>query len=84
MQKLQACGKCHDWAVVSLYLLSYNKFLIYSVLTPLRWSTWWTTFGINIFVMVLQEPSTYNLMNFFLIVDAIHLSRTIVECSQFE
>ena len=26
-QKLQACGKCHDWAVVSLYLLSYNKFL---------------------------------------------------------
>jgi hypothetical protein len=74
--KRQLMQKLHDWAVVSLYLLSYNKFLTYSVLTPLRRTTW-TTFGINIFIMVLQEPSTYN-PNLFLM-DAIHLSCTIVD-----
>jgi hypothetical protein len=26
MRKLRACGKCHDWAVISLYLMPYNKF----------------------------------------------------------
>eukprot|EP01038_Epipyxis_sp_PR26KG_P017473 gene17473-24182_t len=47
LQKLQACGKCHDWAVISLYLLSCNKFLTYAVLTPLRWTTW-LTLGLGI------------------------------------
>eukprot|EP01035_Chromulina_nebulosa_P009492 gene9492-12820_t len=56
MQKLQACGECHDWAVVSLYILSYN----------------------NIFIMVLQEPSTYN-PNLYVLVDSIHLVCTIVD-----
>ena len=78
MQKLQACGKCHDWAIVSLlYLLSYNKFLTYAVLTPLRWTTW-ATFGISIFIMVLQDPSTYN-PNLYLIVDSMHLLCIIVD-----
>jgi len=74
MQKLQACGKCHDWAVVSLYLLSYNKFLTYSVLTHLRWTTW-IIFGFNILTICIREPSHYD----YIVVDCMHLLCTIVD-----
>ena len=73
MQKLQACGKCHDWAVVSLYLLSYNKFLTYSVLTPLRWTTW-IIFGFNILTICIYT-SHYD----YIVVDCMYLLCTIVD-----
>jgi hypothetical protein len=41
IRKLEIYGKkCHDWAVVTLYLLSYSKFLTYAILTSVRWTTW--------------------------------------------
>ena len=75
MQKLEACGKCHDWAVVSLYLLSYDKFLTYSVLTPLRWTTW-ITLAVSIGISVFQVPSIYKL---YIITDSLHLLLTLVD-----
>jgi len=39
-QRLEACGKCHDWAVTAVYVLSCHKFLSYSVVSFLRWLTW--------------------------------------------
>lgn len=40
LEKLYLCGKCHDWAVVALYLLSTQKYLTYSVLCAYRWTSW--------------------------------------------
>ncbi len=40
LEKLYMCGKCHDWAVVALYLLSTQKYLTYSVLCAYPWTSW--------------------------------------------
>lgn len=40
LEKLYLCGKCHDWAVVALYLLSTQKYLTYSALFAYRWTSW--------------------------------------------
>jgi hypothetical protein len=37
---LQACGKCHNWALISLYSMSTDKFFSYGLLSSLRWETW--------------------------------------------
>ena len=39
-QRLQTCGKCHDWAVTAIYVLSCHKFLSYSIVSYVRWLTW--------------------------------------------
>ena len=79
MQKLEACGKCHDWAVVSLYLLSFDKFLTYSVFFPLRWTTW-ITLAFSIGISVFQVPSIYKL---YIITDSFHLLLTLVDVLNF-
>lgn len=40
LEKLYLCGKCHDWAVVALHLLSTQKYLTYSILCAYRWTSW--------------------------------------------
>jgi len=40
LQRLSACGKCHEWAAVAVYLLSTHKFLSYSSLAYVRWMNW--------------------------------------------
>lgn len=39
-QRLEVCGKCHDWAVSAVYVLSCHKFLSYSVVSYVRWVSW--------------------------------------------
>jgi hypothetical protein len=77
-QKLRnACGKCPDWGVVSLYFLSSNKFLTYSVLTPLRWRTW-IFLGITLLLLVLQERPN-DRPDHYLMIDFFHLLLTLVD-----
>ena len=76
-KKLQACGKRHDWAVVSLYLLSYDKFLTNSILTPFRWTAW-GILSIHILLMVIQEPPNYD-PSVYLLPDFLLLMCTIVD-----
>lgn len=86
LQKLQACGKCHDWAVISLYLLSYNKFLTYAVLIPFRWTTWLTLglgltlLGINYSVLCKTElDATIIFKELYAILDMSHLLITAID-----
>ena len=39
-QRLEVCGKCHDWAVSAVYVLSCHKFLSYSAVSYVRWVSW--------------------------------------------
>ena len=39
-QRLELCGKCQDWAVSAVYVLSCHKFLSYSVVAHVRWLSW--------------------------------------------
>ena len=39
-QGLEVCGKCHDWAVSAVYVLSCHKFLSYSAVSYVRWLSW--------------------------------------------
>lgn len=39
-QRLDVCGKCHDWAVSVVYVLSCHKFLSYSAVSYVRWVSW--------------------------------------------
>ena len=37
----QKCMKCHDWAARAIYSLSCHKFLAYSCMTYIRWTSWY-------------------------------------------
>lgn len=39
-QRLEVCGKCHNWDVSAEYVLSYHKFLSYSAVSYVRWVSW--------------------------------------------
>jgi hypothetical protein len=39
-QLLASSGKCHNWALVTLYQISSDKFFTYGLLAILRWETW--------------------------------------------
>ena len=40
IQFLRTCGKCHNWAVITIYHLSKDKFFGLGLLLLLRWETW--------------------------------------------
>ena len=54
---LQLCGRCHNWALITLCELSADKFLSISMLSFLRWDVWILlalvifSFPVNIFVL---------------------------------
>jgi Ca2+/Na+ antiporter len=54
---LAACGKCHNYAVMLIYHLSYDKFLSYSLLTIFRWEMW-----ILISMLLFSYPVKYMLL----------------------
>jgi hypothetical protein len=40
LQRLALSGRCHDWAGNSVYTLSADKFMSYSLIAWLRWLNW--------------------------------------------
>ena len=40
LQRLDLSGRCHDWAGNSVYTLSADKFMSYSLIAWLRWLNW--------------------------------------------
>jgi len=47
---LDLCGKCHNWAVITCYELSADKFLSLAVLCFLRWDMW----IVSLFAVILE------------------------------
>jgi hypothetical protein len=37
---LASCGKCHNWALVTIYQMSADKFFSYGLLSLVRWESW--------------------------------------------
>jgi hypothetical protein len=77
VKKLETSGKCHDWAAVSLYLISYHKFLTYSLVTPLRWTTWLT---VAMWLMFKLVGITNEQL---LLIDDFYIFFTIIDCLNF-
>ena len=57
-QRLEACGKCHDWAVTAIYVLSCHKFLSYSLVSFVRWLTW---VGCVILALMMKMMADFHL-----------------------
>ena len=75
LQNLQLCGKCHDWAAASLYLISFNKFLSYSIISPLRWISW--------LLFVTSLLSCFTSGDTYLMIDILHIGSTIFDTLNF-
>ena len=67
-QRLEVCGKCHDWAVSVVYVLSCHKFLSYSVVSYVRWISW---VGFAIFSAFWFGDATNDYMKGIFLSDAI-------------
>jgi hypothetical protein len=40
MKLLASCGRCHNWALITIYEMSTDKFLSLAMLSFLRWDMW--------------------------------------------
>lgn len=40
LQLLESCGRCHNWALITIYEMATDKFLSFSMLSFLRWDVW--------------------------------------------
>lgn len=40
LKMLESCGRCHNWALITLYETSSDKFLSMATLSFLRWDVW--------------------------------------------
>jgi hypothetical protein len=67
-QRLELCGKCHDWAVSAVYVLSCHKFLSYSAVSYARWVSW---VGCGIFSAFWFGDTTNDYMKGIFLSDAI-------------
>lgn len=48
LQLLRTCGKCHNWALITIYEISAHKFLSLTILSPFRWDVWILLFAIAV------------------------------------
>jgi hypothetical protein len=60
MERLEVCGKCHDWGLTAAYSISFHKFLSYCVMQNLRWLHW-ICFGVSVVLclIVVVAPDCY-------------------------
>ena len=40
LKLLESCGRCHNWALITIYEISTDKFLPLATLSLLRWEVW--------------------------------------------
>lgn len=75
-QRLPQSGRCHDWAAVTLYSISYDKFLTLSCLSWLRWLTW-ISFGVGILIHVFVPMAPREIGGYTL--EALMLGTTVFD-----
>jgi hypothetical protein len=84
LQKLRLCGKCIDWAVVTVCVLSTHPFLSYALMLHTRWAHW-AIVGIGFFLQTslyfsfgIPFEKTFEYVDIFFViwtgVDVLNLS----------
>ena len=57
LKVLESCGRCHNWALITIYEMSTDKFLSLSMLSFLRWDVWVLLVGLTVAVPMLCFPN---------------------------
>lgn len=87
LQKLKNCGKCHDFAALTIYYLSCHKFLSYSVMAYVRWMNWIVFASACICHCIIYElrhdialsRADSLLQNISMFIDALHILITVID-----
>ena len=87
LEKIKSCGKCHDFAALTIYCLSCHKFLSYSVMAHVRWMNWFLfAIACSVHVVVYQLRSAVDserfdtvLQNISVFIDLVHMFITAID-----
>ena len=74
---LELCGRCHNWALITLCELSADKFLSMSMLSFLRWDVW-ILIAVAIFPLPANVIAGFDLTGAF-VVDPLFLGLVIYD-----
>lgn len=75
LKRLELSGRCHDWAGLSIYALSANKFMSYGLVAWMRWLNW-----IALLVWVAFVLST-SLSTAQIVIDCFVAASTLLDAS---